>query len=119
MKEIELDVTTAADGTGNTSAAEGAVYGLLYAVEWKDGDFADGVDAVLSVTKTASAVDQTLLTLTNANDDDWYYPQELVHDNTGTETAYYTYPVVAGTLKLTITSGGNAKTGGCICYVLE
>jgi len=90
----------------------------LYAVEWIDGDFADGVDAVLSVTNTLSGVDTTLLTLTNADNDKWYFPRVLVQGVTGTDlTAIYDMLVVDGTLKLTITNGGNGKTGGCVVYL--
>lgn len=117
IRDYRLSVTT--DGSGDGTDTIGSVKGILYAVEWLDGGFDDGVDAVLSNTVTPSGVDQTILTLTDANDDDWYFPQELVHDKTGSETAYYTYPVVNGTLQLVVSSGGDTKTGGCIVYVVE
>ena len=116
----ELILTGTSDATGDvTLTASQSVVGMLYAVEWVDGDLADGVDAVLSVTNTASGVDQTVLTLTDANSDAWYYPRELADDNAGAAlAATYTYPVINGTLKLVIASGGNAKTGGAYVYVL-
>jgi hypothetical protein len=89
---------------------------LIFAVEWIDGDLADGVDAVLSVVNTPSGVDHTLLTLTNANDDAWYYPRDATHDNTGTVNTGLEYPILQGKLKLVISSGGATKTGGCIVY---
>jgi hypothetical protein len=47
-----------------------------------------------------------------------YYPRELEHSNVGGNLASYTYPVINGTPKMVVASGGNAKTGGCILYVL-
>ncbi len=91
---------------------------LLYSVQWIDGTLDDGVDAVLSITPPNGA-SRTLATLTNANDDEWYRPWGIVHDNTGTATTFYTPQVVEGTLKLVVTSGGNVKSGTCICYLVE
>lgn len=91
---------------------------LLYAVHWVDGDLADGVDAVLTFTPP-NGVSTTLLTLTNANDDDWYYPQRAVDDTTGTETDYLTPQVTQGPLTLTVSNGGDTKSGKAIVYLLE
>lgn len=92
--------------------------GLLYKVEWVDGDLADGVDATLSVTSTSGVV-ETLLTLTNANDDAVYYPQILVADNTGTATTFYTPQLVYGVPKLVVASGGDTKSGKLLMHLLE
>ncbi|MCP5101004.1 MAG: hypothetical protein GY943_36095 [Chloroflexi bacterium] len=110
-----IQVTTIADGSGDNSATI-PIRGLLHAVEWVDGDLADGVDAVLSVTNTDSGVDSTLLTLTDANIDKWYYPRRIEADVTGGDLATTTRHVIAGTLKLAITSGGAVKTGGAVVY---
>lgn len=115
---VELNVTTAANGSGNVTVALERV-GLLYAVEWIDGDFANGVDAVLSAVSTPSGVDKTLLTLTNADNDAIYYPRALEHGNTGTELATTTKVLVDGSLKLAVTNGGDTKTGGCNVYLLD
>ena len=96
--------------------------GLLYAVEWIDGTLDDGVDGTLKAVTTSSAVDMTLLTLTDANDDAFYYPRHQVHGNDGAALTLdgtriaFDLPLIDGTLQLTIASGGNAKTGGCIVY---
>lgn len=111
MKVIELSITTdaAQDGSDTEALPLNAVY-LLYAFEWIDGDFADGVDAVLACTGP-SDVERTLLTLTDANADKMYYPRELEDDNAGAEGTTYTLPVVEGTVSLTVSSGGAIKTG--------
>ena len=118
MNELRLTGTTSGGGAATITATR-PVLGLLFGVEWIDGDLADGVDAVLSVVQTGSAVDQVLLTLTDANSDAWYYPRELEDDNAGAALSTYTYPVVNGVMQLVIASGGDTKTGGCIVYYIE
>ena len=122
LKEVRLTGTTSSGGALTINAPELAI-GDLHAVEWIDGDLADGVDAVLSTQDTASGVAQTLLTLTNANVDKWYYPRATAHDLAGADAEYAATfdirekPLVNGKLRLVIASGGNAKTGGCIVYI--
>lgn len=123
LDAIRINVTTDSMGDGSDTA-DRSVLGLLYAVQWIDGDLADNNTAVLSVTNTDSGVDQTLLTLAagEGDADIWYYPRVQVHDN-GAEVLSYdgTEPVpckavINGTLKLVVASGGDTKTGGCIVY---
>jgi hypothetical protein len=114
---------------GTTDAAEAAtitatilIHATLRAVEWIDGDLADGVDAVLSFASHSSGVSRTLLTLTDANSDAWYFPHEIAHDNAGAAVTLdgtnemYVPPIIFGTLSLAIANGGVTKTGGCIVY---
>jgi len=122
LNQIKLYGTT--DSGGDlTVTSTNITLGCLVAVEWIDGDLADGVDAVLSVVRDNNAPDVTLLTLTNSNTDAWYYPQTPVQDNAGADVTFdgtneiYTQQVVNGKLKLVISSGGNAKSGGAIVYV--
>jgi hypothetical protein len=121
LHEMRLVGTTAADGSA-TIIGERVVFGLLVAVQWIDGDLADGVDAVLSTIRHEAAT--TLLTLTNANDDALYYPRHLVHSEagtalTGTSGGDRAMPLICGVPQLGISSGGNAKTGGCIIVYQE
>lgn len=122
MDEIKLTVTTDTSGDGAATATR-AVLGKLYAVEMVDGSFDDGVDATLSVIRTSSGVNQTLLTLTDFNTDQWVYPRTQVDGLTGTGLTYNSTegvaepPIVNGFLHLVIAQGGNAKTGGVVVYV--
>ena len=123
LKEAILTGTTSTAGAATINDTK-AILGRLYAVEWIDGTLSDGVDAVLTAQNTASAVDQTLLTLTDANDDKPYYPRDVVHDLaggalTGTSGGDREMPVINGVLRLVIASGGSEKTGGCIVYFYE
>jgi hypothetical protein len=120
LRQMSLSGTTETDGT-LTVNGESVVFGQLEAVEWIDGTFDDGVDAVISVQSTTSGVGLTLLTLTNANDDAMYYPRAIVHSEagaalTGTSGGDRTKFVLSGKPRLVVTAGGNAKTGGCILY---
>ena len=116
LRWVKLYGTTATGGALTVEAGS-SVRGLLHAVEWIDGDLADGVDAVLSVVRNDNAPDYTLLTLTDANADAMYYPRELIDTVAGVEIAgNYAEPVINGTLKLAITDGGDAKSGGAIVY---
>ncbi|NIQ08548.1 MAG: hypothetical protein GWO23_02205 [Gammaproteobacteria bacterium] len=123
IRAIRLYGTTDASGD-LTVTAEVKSWGLLHAVEWIDGTFADGVDAVISFTSSNSAVSRTVLTLTDANDDAWYFPREALHDNAGAGVTYdgtneiYDRAVVDGILKMVVSSGGNAKAGGCVVYLV-
>lgn len=121
LKWIKLYGTTAADGTLTVTAGTKA-QGILKSVEWIDGTFADGVDAVLSQIRDDNAADIAMLTLTDANVDAVYYPRYAASDNAGAAISYAaTFPIYVegflnGTLKLVVSSGGNAKDGGCIVY---
>jgi hypothetical protein len=129
MIAVTFNITTATGGAYTSSATTvtgqpaSGIY-LLDAVKWVDGTLADGVDAVLSVTDTPGGADDTLLTLTNADNDAWYYPRADAHTTAGAaleegadKTATRTRLVVHGTLKLAVTNGGDAKTGKCIVYL--
>lgn len=127
MKVVTFIITTDASGaytsTDDATTVKGQLRAdgpyLLHAVEWVDGTLADGVDAVLSQTSTPSGVDTTLLTLTNADNDAWYYPWKLVVANDGSTAAtdFFTEQIVSGELKLAVTSGGDTLSGKCIVYL--
>jgi hypothetical protein len=126
LDSIRLNVTTDGDGDG-TATAERPAFGLLYAVQWIDGDLADSNTAVLSVTNTDSAVDQTLHTQDagEGDDDTWYYPRSGLHDLSAAALTYDGTRAVAGkvaingALKLVVAAGGDTKTGGCIVYYMR
>ena len=116
----DLIVTTDASGDG-TKQTVNPIKGLWYGYKWMDGDLADGVDAVLSVPAQGFSPARTLLTLTNANDD---INPTLLRQATVTapgtpSTADYDYPIIDGDLLLTVSQGGDTKTGGLSVYVLE
>lgn len=116
-----IGTTTSGNGGAVTVTDTLSFNAMLYAVEWVDGDLADSNTAVLSATGTESGVDYTLLTLGagEGDEDVIYYPRVLAQDLAADDLAStYAYPVVNGTLKLVIASGGDGKTGGCHVYLL-
>ncbi len=119
IHRYDLTGTTNASGAVTVEVGTEKYPQLLMAVEWIDGDLIDGVGAVLSYTDNASGVDHTLLTLTAANDDAWYYPSVLEQNETGSDRTTTTKDIVQGTRKLVISSGGDTKTGGAWVYTVE
>lgn len=122
IRAVYLYGTT--DSSGDlTVTADVKATGLLHAVEWIDGTLVDGVDAVISFTSSASGVARTVLTLTNADIDAWYFPREAMHSNAGAAITYdgtrpiYERAVVDGILKMVVADGGDTKVGGCIVYL--
>ena len=119
---IEVRKLTGTTSSGNLTVTDTLSFNaLLYAVEWVDGDLANSNTAVLSSTANESGVDYVLLTLGagEGDEDVVYYPRKLAQDLAATDLAStYAYPVVNGTLKLVIASGGDTKTGGCHVYLL-
>jgi hypothetical protein len=87
----------------------------LVLIRWQLAGLSAGVDVVIKATGssevagaagvTQASLDRTLATLTDANADAWYTPD--------------TNPIADRDVTLTITSGGNAKTGGAILYFDE
>ena len=118
LEVIRLAVTTDSS-SADTVSSEQPVVGFVEKCEWQDGTLADGVGATLSVVGTEDGVDRTLLTLTDANNDAVYFPRELEDDNTGSALTTHTRQAISGYLKLVISSGGAAKTGGMTVFILK
>jgi hypothetical protein len=102
------------DASGDVTVIDTALTGMLHAIEWIDGDLADGTTAVISCTLTGTGVDQTLLTLSSpdANADKWFWPRAETHDLAGQTNGGMEYLILNGNIKIVVASGGNAKTGG-------
>lgn len=116
MEIVRLPFTTLADGT-KTVTSDIKIYGRLYAVQFVDGDLADGVDIVL--TSEAPEISIPLITKADFNTDSLYYPRALQHLNTdGTALTTHTMPLVAGNLKAVIAQGGDTKTGAVVCFII-
>lgn len=86
----------------------------LVKVQWFAGDFTDGVDAILEDVGRGAVIgdalvlgSRTLLTLTDANSDAWYTIDEVGGG------------IVEQELRLTVSSGGASKVGGCRAYFDE
>ncbi len=115
----KFSITTDDSGDYTDTLPERIQFAFLYAVEWTNTDFGAGVDAALSLTSTPSGSDKPLLTLTDADVTKWYFPREETHDLTGTANGGLDYQVLAGKLKLVVSSGGDTKTGNAIVYYVR
>ena len=116
-KIVRLRGTTSAGGA-LTVTAPASIEGYLYAVIYDIGSFAAGVDVTISTVNSDAA--QTHLTLTDANASATYYPRLAACGATGSaETALTVLPPVLGQLKMVVAQGGNAKTGGVTCLIVE
>lgn len=114
LRQMRMTGTTDGDGNATVYGSE-RIFGWLYAVQWIDGDLADGVGGTLTVVNEDG--DYTLLTLTAANADAWHYARLQASDNAGAAVAgVYDYPLINGTPKLVIASGGDTATGGLVLY---
>lgn len=118
MKKQVISVTTAADGSAAVSGH--VVYGELYAIEYQPGTIDNGATIVCTCEGAGS---KPLLTKATAGTAvAWFYPRDLVHavaDGaalTGTSGGDRTEPILAGVLKVAVTSGGNAKSGKVIFH---
>lgn len=118
IHDLKLSVTTDASGDG-TATAPSEVVGFLYKIHFIDDGLSDSHTAVLSLTETAGGVDETIWSTTagDTDSDVWVHPlKQAVDPSNDAISGQYGYILLAGKPKLTIASGGNAKTGGCVLY---
>lgn len=119
MTREVVTVTTAADGSA--TAYTGYVSGLVRAVRYVKTDFDNGS----TITITADASGQAILTWTSQNASDTSYPyaaQNSVADAaalyaSGGTAVNVPIPVANERIKIVVASGGNAKTGTFHVYV--
>ena len=121
MKRELLEITT--DGGGDAVTIGRAVLGKLFAIEYRPHDIETG--ATVTVTCEAAG-SKPLLTLALAGTSNvWYYPRDIVHAVangaalTGTAGGDRALPILAGTPKVVVASGGNTLTGSLIIYYIE
>lgn len=121
MKDIVLAITTDASGDA-TVLAPSAVSGELYAIAYVPNTLDTG--ATVTVTCVGfNGSSKPLLTKASAGTSNvWFYPRDIVHavaDGaalTGTAGGDRCYPLLAGTVKVVVASGGNVKSGHVIVY---
>jgi hypothetical protein len=116
-----ISVTTDSSGDG-TGTSVSTISGRIYAIEYDKGTFADGVD--ITITCSGSLISQTLLTLTDANSDDWYYPRAVMHDEsgnalTGTAGGDRVPMLAIGKILVTVAQGGDTGTGTIIVHYMR
>ena len=110
MRTLELKVTTAAGG-GGTDTAPYLREGFIEAIDVDyDATAAAGTDVTITCVGGPGR-DLTILTLTNANTDGWFYPRTVSHTLAGVAQAVYDVKLpFKGYLKLTVADAGGAVT---------
>ncbi len=119
--DVRLDVTTDASGDG-TDTATIPVNAFLYKIHFADGDLANSHTAVLSVTDTPGAVDETIWSTTAADTDSDVWVEPLIQNVDPSNDAIsgqYNYILVTGKPLLTIAAGGDEKSGYAILHFLN
>ncbi len=118
MNKQTVFYTTSAGGAATATSVN--VFGKLYAVAYVPGSTDTGATITLTCESDLS---KPLLTKATAGTSNvWFYPRDLVHavaDGaalTGTAGGDRTLPILDGALKVTVASGGNAKSGKVIFY---
>ncbi len=115
-----LNSGVAAGGAGvatNNATMADVILGKLYAlyVKYNHSPPAGTTDVTIATAGAGSFPALTILTLTNAATDGWFYPRTLVHDNagsalTGTQGGDRALPVIADKLKVTIAGANDADS---------
>lgn len=124
-----LNITTVGSAGAATGSATTArpVNGRLIAVYVDYTSQPATTDITLSVTHKAIASStlelsyaKTLLTLTNANTDGWFYPRQLLDDTAGADlTAIYDSLPVDGYLSVLVAQGDAITDGVKMLVVIE
>ncbi len=109
--EVTITTDASGDGTGYTSALTGRIHAIRYVKT----DYDNGVDFTITLEKTGEAI----LTGTNINATDSFYPRVPVDDEAGADALF----AAGGTklrdkvaaandrVKIVVAQGGNAKSG--------
>jgi len=121
MKRQVLAITT--DGSGDATVFGYAVLAKLFAIEYHPGTIDTGATVTVTCEGDAS---KALLTKASAGTSNLlFYPRDLVHavaDGaalTGTAGGDRAMPILNGTPKVVIASGGDTLSGTVIIHYIE
>lgn len=118
MRKQTLSITTAADGSATVTGS--AVLGELCAVLYKPGTIDTG--ATITITCEGDYTHTLLVKASAGTTNTIYHPRELTHNPadgaalTGTAGGDRAEPVLDGTPKFVVASGGNGGVGSVVLY---
>jgi len=118
----KIAVTADTAGAGTTTGKKNFM-GKLYGVKWLLGTASSGaVDVTVEVVNSDGA--STLVTITNAAGNAFYYPRHLVHSEaaaalTGTAGGDRAQPLVVGNVKVTVAQAGSGGACAVVVFVDE
>jgi len=102
------------DGAGADSVGLSTA-GMLHAVEIQGSGLTGGT---LTLVADTGGVLTTILTVA-ADQDVVLYPRTVEHDNAGADLLSYTYPIINGTLTVSVSGSGIAETASVYALMLE
>jgi len=119
MRKITLGATCDGSGDATTNSSQN-ILGKVYAILYKPGTIATG--ATITVTSQGVFAKPLLTKASAGTADTLYYPRDLVHavaDGaalTGTSGGDRCAPLVNGSLRFVVASGGNGGVGSVVIY---
>jgi len=119
MKNRTLSITTSAGGAATVNDTL-AIFGELYAIEYRPGTIATGATFIVTCEGGGS---KPLLTKASAGtSNSWYYPRDLVHGVadgatlTGTSGGDRCKPILSGRVRVVVSAGGSGGIGTVEIY---
>lgn len=119
MRKITLSATCDSGGDATVNDTRN-ILGKVYAILYKPGTIATG--ATITVTSQGVFAKPLLTKASAGTSDTLYYPRDLVHavaDGaalTGTSGGDRALPLVNGTLRFVVASGGSGGAGSIVVY---
>lgn len=109
--EVTITTDASGDGTAYTPAVTGRVLGIRYVKT----DYANGVDFTVTLEDTG----ETILTASNINASESFYPRVPIDDEVGADALYAaggtklrdTVVAANDRVKIVVAQGGDTKTG--------
>jgi len=114
MKNRTLSITCNGSGAATVND-DTAIFGELYAIEYRPGTIATG--ATITVTCEGGGSKPLLTKASAGTSNSWYYPRDLVHavaDGaalTGTSGGDRCEPILSGRVRVVVASGGSGGVG--------
>ena len=99
--------TVTVDASGDADVDIGPFRGWLDRIIYTKDDYANGVDFVFTEKSTG----RTLISKSNVNSSETFYPSDLTDDTAGVDTSQYDRIFVDGDINLVVDEGGNATSG--------
>lgn len=119
MKRQTLTVTTDTGGDGTATGEGVSGGGAVYAIDYLPGTLDTG--ATVTLSDEFNGVSYTIWSLATAGTSNLRVnPRQLdVKGSDGSALTTVSPSVVTGTLKLTVASGGAAKTGSVVVHIVD
>lgn len=114
MRKLTLDITTAADGSATVNSAQN-IFGIVHAILYKPGTIDTG--ATITVTSQGIFANPLLTKASAGTADTMFYPRAFTNAVAdGAAQTDVTLPVINGSPRVVVASGGSGGVGKVIIY---